>query len=100
GLHGGGLRPDQLGRGGPDRDRVADRRLPRGALRTPAVAERAARRHRRRGTHRALPAVDRVTYAELRRTTRRWDPRWLIACIAHRPRLRCPRSSLSGRRVG
>ena len=44
GVHGGRVRPDQLGGGGPDRGGFADRRVRGRALWTSALAERAARR--------------------------------------------------------
>ena len=60
GLHAGRVRPDQLGGSGSDRGRLTGRRLPRRALRTPAVPERAACGDRRGRPDRAVPAADAV----------------------------------------
>ena len=52
------VRPDQLAGGGTDRGGFADRRVHRRALRTSAVAQRAARGDRRGRPDRVVPAAD------------------------------------------
>ena len=58
GLHPGRVRPDQLGGGGPDRGRFADRWIPGSPLRSPAVAGCAARGDRGRRADRAVPVIE------------------------------------------